>query len=106
MPRHIGTTEGEYSVVQSFVSGEQEYVRAWVSAKEAVEAFNHYTNSVAVKMGFVTEVIITDGGDQTNMRWEKGKGITFPDPETLAQAGEPDEPNEEESSFTRDWSSM
>ena len=82
MPRHIGKTEGEFSVCQFFVSGEHEYVRAWVDINEALEAFQHYTTSVAVKMGFVKKVIITDGGDCTCAVWTPEEGIqTFDQPE-------------------------
>jgi hypothetical protein len=76
---------GEFSVVQFFdAEPEQyEYVRRYVSAEEAVKAFNHYTNNVAVKMGVIKRVIITDGGDCIAMEWQKDKGITFPPKEML-----------------------
>jgi hypothetical protein len=71
-------SRNEFSVCQFFKDGQYEYVRRYVSAEEAVKAFKHYTNNVAVKMGVVTRVIITDGGDCTNMEWQYGKGITYP----------------------------
>lgn len=74
----IGKTSGEFSVCQFFKTGEYEYVRRWVSPREAVEAFRHYTHNVATKMGVVKRVIVTDGGDCTNMEWKYGEGITFP----------------------------
>ena len=77
----IGRTEGEFSVVQFFVSNEHEYVRKFVGLEEAVEAFRHYTNSVAVKMGFVEQVIITDGGDMTCAQWTKDQGLIWPNKE-------------------------
>ena len=67
----------EFSVCQFFDNDTHEYVRRYVTAEEAVNAFFHYTNNVAVKMGIVEKVIITDGGDFTVYQWEKGKGITF-----------------------------
>jgi hypothetical protein len=73
-----GRTMGEFSVCQFFEDGTHEYTRQFVPAEEAVEAFRHYTNSVAVRMGMVSRVIITDGGDCTCAEWQKGKGITFP----------------------------
>jgi hypothetical protein len=80
----IGQTEGEFSVVQFFANDETyEYVRRYVGAEEAIKAFHHYTNNVAVKMGVVKRVIITDGGDDTTMEWIHGKGITFPTQEDL-----------------------
>lgn len=67
-----------FSVCQFFDDDSYEYVRRYVSAEEAVKAFQHYTNNVAVKMGVVKRVIITDGGDCINMEWQYGKGVTFP----------------------------
>ena len=87
---YIGRTQWEFSVVQFFASGEQEYARRFYGADEAVQAFNHYTSSMGVKLGFVTRVIITDGGDCTNMEWQLGKGITFP----LPEVGEESDPLE------------
>lgn len=71
----------EFSVTQFFKTGEYEKVREFVSAEEAVNAFRHYTNNVATKIGLVVRVILTDGGDCINMEWQHGKGITFPPPE-------------------------
>jgi hypothetical protein len=68
----------EFSVCQFFINGTYEYVRRYVGAKEAVEAAAHYTNSVAVRMGIVERVIITDGGDFTVFEWKAGQGVTFP----------------------------
>lgn len=73
-----GTLADKFSVCQFFVDGNYEYVRRYVGAEEAVKAFQHYTNSVAVKMGVIDRVILTDGGDCVNMEWVKGKGITYP----------------------------
>jgi hypothetical protein len=72
---------GEFSVCQFFDDDHYEYVRRYVSGEEAVKAFKHYTTNVAVKMGIISRVIITDGGDCINMEWVRGKGITFPLPE-------------------------
>jgi hypothetical protein len=80
---HIGQTEGEYSVVQFFVSGEYEYTRRWVGLEEACQAAKHYSSSVAARTGIVRKVIITDGGDCTNLVWEFGKGLTYPTREML-----------------------
>jgi hypothetical protein len=68
---------GEFSVCQFFDDGMYEYVRRWVPAEEAVKAFAHYTSSVAAKTGVVERVIITDGGDFTNLEWVNGKGFTY-----------------------------
>jgi hypothetical protein len=77
---HVGETDGEFSVCQFFENGTYEYVRRWVGGEEAVTAFHFYTHNVASKMGLVERVIITDGGDCTNMEWVYGKGQTFPPP--------------------------
>jgi len=77
--------KGEYSVVQFFKDGNYEYVRRFVSVEEAFSAFKHYTSSIAVKLGMVERVIITDGGDCTNVEWLKGKGIVFPTKEMIEQ---------------------
>lgn len=78
MAQVSAATEGEFSVCQFFENGSYEYVRRFVSPEEAVEAFAHYTRSVAAKMGMTVRVIITDGGDCTNAEWQHGKGITYP----------------------------
>lgn len=77
---------GEFSVCQFFADESYEYVRRFVSPEEVMEAFNHYTKSVAVQLGLVARVIITDGGDMTNMEWVRGKGVTFPRKEDLDHA--------------------
>jgi len=68
----------EFSVCQFFFDGTYEYVRRWVSVREAIAAFKHYTNSVGAQMGFVQRVIVTDGGDSVVLEWQQGRGITFP----------------------------
>lgn len=68
---------GEFNVVQWFASGNSEYVRRNVDAKEAVEAAHHYCHSVGAQLGTTTRVIITDGDDCTNFEWIYGKGVTF-----------------------------
>jgi hypothetical protein len=70
----------EFSVCQFFAHpvGGYEYVRRFVTAAEAWDAFVKYTTNVAAKHGFVVRVIITDGGDYTNAEWQFGKGLTYP----------------------------
>lgn len=65
-----------YSVVQFFTDGDYEYVRRNVEKEEAVKAFHHYSNSVAVRMGFVARVIITDYLDCVVIEWTAEKGLT------------------------------
>ena len=72
---------GEFSVWQfstEAFGNVQERVREFVDIQEAMDAFTHYTNNVAVKMGATARVIITDGGDCIVAEWKKGQGITFP----------------------------
>lgn len=71
-------TRNEFSVCQFFVDDSYEYVRRFVSAEEAVKAFNFYTTNVASRLGTTKRVILTDGGDSINMEWKFGEGITFP----------------------------
>lgn len=73
-------SDGEHSVCQFFVNGDYEYVRRYVQSEEAVAAFAHYTSNVASRVGIVTRVIVTDGGDMINLEWVFGKGIIFPPP--------------------------
>lgn len=84
---------GPFSVVQFFAEpvGSYEYVRQYVTAEEAVEAFKHYTQNVATALGIVTRVIITDGGDCVNAEWIHGEGLVFPTPKQLD--GEETKPN-------------
>ena len=75
----------EFNVVQFFEDETSEYVRRNVTAKDAFDAFTHYTHSVGAQMGMVKRVIITDGLDCTNMEWQHGKGITYPTREMLSK---------------------
>jgi len=79
----------EFNVCQFFTDGTYEYVRRNVMPLEALQAFRHYTNNVAVNMGVVERVIITDGGDDTNAEWKKGVGYTFPPELVKLQAAHP-----------------
>lgn len=67
----------EFSVCQFFEDESYEYVRRFVSAKEAVEAAKHYCTSIGAQLGTTRRVIITDGGDSINFEWQFGKGITY-----------------------------
>jgi hypothetical protein len=75
-----------FSVCQFFEDESYEWVRTNVPAEEAVKAFQHYTNNVAVKLGVTKRVIITDSGDCVCYEWKHGKGITFPTKEELDNA--------------------
>ena len=70
--------ENEFSVYQFFIDGSYEAVRRFVVMEEAAKAFTHYATSVGVTLGFVTRVIITDGGDNTVAEWTRHDGVTWP----------------------------
>jgi hypothetical protein len=69
----------EFNVVQFFVNGTHEYVRRRVHADEAIAVLQHYCRSIAVQMGVVERVIVTDGGDCCCFEWTAKDGVTFPD---------------------------
>lgn len=73
----------EYSVCQFFEDGQNEYVRRYVSAEEAIVTAKHYCYSVGAQIGIVKRVIVTDGGDNTVFLWEYKKGVVFPTQEML-----------------------
>ena len=71
-------TNERYSVYQFFDDGTNEQVRAGVFLDEAMKAAKHYTTSVAVQIGVVKRVIVTDGGDDIVFEWQYGVGVVFP----------------------------
>jgi hypothetical protein len=75
---------GEFSVCQFFKNGAYEYVRRGVGSEEAVKAAHLYTHNVAVKLGMIERVIITDGDDYCCFEWKRGEGVTFP-PEAMGR---------------------
>jgi hypothetical protein len=75
----------EFSVYQFFETGQYERVRSFVPLEEAMKAAEHYCTSIAVRLGFVVRVIVTDGGDCTCFEWIRGKGVVFPPKEETAK---------------------
>jgi len=67
-----------FSVCQFFDDALYEYVRRNVTAEEAMNAFAHYTQNVASRIGITKRVIVTDSGDSVNAEWLFDKGYTFP----------------------------
>ena len=67
---------GEFSVYQTFEDGTTERVRTFVPLSDAFDAYRHYTTNVAVTMGIVKRVILTDANDFTVMEWKHGEGYT------------------------------
>ena len=84
--------EDKFNVVQFFQDGQYEYVRRNVTAKEAVEATQHYTRSVGARIGTTKRVIVTDMLDQICFEWEDGK-ITFPTQKTMDEVSDQLEKN-------------
>jgi hypothetical protein len=72
-------SEREFSVVEFFADGSHRYVERWLTGKDAVELAKFWTERPAAQLGFMTRVIITDGGDFTVFEWQQGKGVTFPE---------------------------
>lgn len=68
----------EFSVCQFFEDDSYEYVRRFVSAEDAIKAFQFYTNNVAARLGMTRRVIVTDGGDCINAEWIFGEGVVYP----------------------------
>ena len=77
----------EFSVYQFFENEQYERVRSFVPLEEAAKAANHYSNSVAAKMGMCRRVIITDGGDSTIWEWKFGEGVVWPKEAVNGQGG-------------------
>lgn len=80
-----------FNVVQVFDNGTYEYVRRGVPAEEAVRAAHHYCSSVGARVGFVRQVLITDGGDCCNFQWRYGEhaGRPFAAGTITYRGGEP-----------------
>ncbi len=70
-------SDGEFSVYQ-FFDDTRDCEVSFVDHELACETFARLTTNVAAKTGITKRVIITDGGDHTNMEWKYGEGITFP----------------------------
>jgi hypothetical protein len=49
-----------------------------LGAREAVEMAKDYSERPAALAGFITRIIITDGGDHTVFEWCHGEGVTYP----------------------------
>jgi len=92
----IGKTDGEFSVAQFFQNGGYEYVRRYVGIDEAIRAYQFYTNNVAARFGMVVKVIVTDGGDDTNMEWQYGRGMVYPTKEVIERSLAEQEANKTE----------
>ena len=71
---------GEFSLYWYGIDGVQIEELRFVSAERAVKqafALIHPSRPIQ-RIGWMTRLIITDGGDCTTFEWIKGKGIVFP----------------------------
>ena len=77
----------EYSVCEFFADDTHAYASRFVSMQQAVEQAMQLTRNVGARIGATTRIIVTDGGDDTVLEWQYGKGITWPTAEDLARMG-------------------
>ena len=72
---------GEFSLYWYDANGTQFEQLRFVDAERAVkQAFALINpNRPVQKLGWMTRLIITDGGDNCTFEWIKGKGIVFPE---------------------------
>jgi hypothetical protein len=68
----------EFSVWEFFPDGYYQPVVRWTPLEEALERAKVSINKPATVAGFITKVLVTDGGDFCVFQWEYGKGIVFP----------------------------
>jgi hypothetical protein len=64
----------EFSVAAFYEDGTYAYMARYVKAEAAMRVFR----VCAVEGGHFARVIVTDGGDCTNVEWKSGEGITYP----------------------------
>ena len=74
---------GEFSVCQFFPGGDYGYELRFVDAETAMVGAKAIIQSVGGRLGTTERVIVTDGGDCIVFEWQHGKGITFPDMQTI-----------------------
>jgi hypothetical protein len=68
----------EFSVCLFFPDGSSYYERRGIGAEEAVSLLKECSERSASMIGMIQRIIVTDGGDYTNLEWQYGKGITYP----------------------------
>jgi hypothetical protein len=88
MPEYDEAGCDEFSVVVWYANDTHEYIKRYISGKEAVETAIGMTETVGAQTALVTRVI-TDGGDHTNFLWEYSNGIVYPTREELNAAFSP-----------------
>jgi hypothetical protein len=73
----VGEQE-QFSLRLYHEDGQDQYVRQFVSARDASMAFEYYTNSAGAQLGSTGRVVVTDGSDRIVREWKFGQGVTFP----------------------------
>jgi hypothetical protein len=76
-------SDGEFSVAEFYSDGLHAYVKRWIDAESAVKLAKRCTEKAAARQGWISRVIITDGGDCCVFEWQHDKGLTFPAAEDL-----------------------
>jgi hypothetical protein len=72
-------SDDRYSVCAFNVDGTHGYLEPrFVTAEDAARMARDHSESASARLGLVTEIIITDGFDDTVFEWKHGKGVTFP----------------------------
>jgi hypothetical protein len=75
----------EFSVYWWDPEGNYHRERQWVGLEDAIWFAKSFTTRPAARAGFVTKVIVTDGGDCCIWEWQYGKGLTWPTPDMLRE---------------------
>jgi len=68
----------QYSVAIFFRDGRYFYAMRWVTGEVAVRGFRRFCEGPQARAGLWHRIIVTDGGDFTNMEWKHGEGYTYP----------------------------
>jgi hypothetical protein len=67
-----------FNVIMFFPDGSYNVERTGLGAEEAVKVAFGCTRRVAVHLGIIQRVIITDQNDLTCFEWKHGEGVTYP----------------------------
>lgn len=85
---------GEFSVWIFYRDGGHQPEVQRVDAKTAVNLAGRLSGSVGARLGVVTKILITDGGDNTVLQWEFRKGVTYPPSPSYWSLSQPRDPTD------------
>jgi len=68
----------QYSIAVFYPDGRYFYGDRQIDAETAVRRFKRACESPLARAGVWARIIVTDGGDFTNMEWKHGEGYTYP----------------------------